>query len=310
MKPHLSVNIAGIVMQNPLMNAAGTQNIESEDDAKLARVYNQGAHVQKSITRRGRQGNDQPRICEVTAGMINRIGLQNVGIDVFASEKIHIVRRILPSQVVYIVSIAGESIEDYVETATILHERARGKFDAGELNISCPNVRDGSIFACDPALTYEVTRAVRSVFKEPMGVKLSPNVTDIVPMAKAAIAGGADFISLINTLKGAAYIERGPSAGKWIEGGLSGPCIKPVALNLVRQVVKAVDAPVIAMGGISNLRDAIDFLRLPNVWGIAVGTASFANPSIIASLAKDLEIYMTENGYATIAELKSKELRR
>ncbi|MFH1820315.1 MAG: dihydroorotate dehydrogenase [Candidatus Nealsonbacteria bacterium] len=305
----LSVEIAGIRMQNPIMNAAGTLDIEPEGARQLLQIENLGAFVQKSITPEPREGNNQPRIYEVNAGIINRIGLQNVGIREFVEKKLSVICKLLSAQVPLIVSVAAESIEGFVETAVILEENSKGRITAVEVNISCPNIEKGLVFGTDADLTYELIVRLKSKIILPLIVKLTPNVTDICSIAKVVALAGADAISLINTLRAAAYIERGPSAGHWIEGGFSGPVIKPVALFLVRQVAKVTDLPLIAMGGISNLEDALDFLRIKNVCAVAIGTASFPDPSIIAKTVDRLRLYMEEKGYSNIADLKVKEAR-
>lgn len=307
MKSDLSVEIAGIVLQNPVMNAAGTLDVEPAGIKELMQIDKLGAYVQKSITRKPREGNPQPRICEVTAGMINRIGMQNVGVEEFVNKKLPVIYSLLPDRVALIINVAGESIEQYVETAIILESKSRGRIKALEINVSCPNVKNGLVFGTDPDLLFKLVRAVNSRVELPLIVKLTPNVTDIGVVAKAAVSAGADALSLINTIRGAAYIKSGPHAGQWIEGGLSGPCIKPVALYMVRQVAKAVDVPVIAMGGIFETEDALDFLRIKNVWAVAVGTANFVNPLTMAEIIEGLGRYLKEKDYTGIAELKAKE---
>ncbi len=309
MKPDLSVEIAGIKLQNPVMNAAGTCDIEPAGIKELMGIDRIGAFVQKSITRNPRDGNSQPRIMEVVAGVINRIGLQNVGVVEFTDRKLDIIHRLLPSDVPLIVSIAGESIEDYLETAILLETKSKGRIAALEINVSCPNVKDGLIFGGSANLLFDLVSILRLKITLPLIVKLSPNVTDIGSMAKAAVSAGADALSLINTVRAAAYIQRGPNAGQWIEGGLSGPCIKPIALSIVRQTAKAVDVPLIAMGGIYTVEDALDFLRIKNVWAIAVGTATFRDPSAMVKIIDGIEQYLTEKNYTNIAKFKEKEAR-
>jgi len=304
MKPDLSVEIAGVRMQNPVMNAAGTFGLEECKD--LIDISKLGAYVHKSITLNSREGNPQPRIYEVAAGMINRIGLQNVGAREFVDKKLAIIYKVLPSNVPLIVSVAGESIEGYLKTASILEEKSNKMIAALEINVSCPNVKDGLIFGSDPDLLFELVRALRSKVTLPLIVKLTPNVTDIGSIAKAAVSAGADALSLINTVKAKAYIRRGPNAGQWIEGGLSGPAIRPIALKKVEEVVTAVEVPVIGMGGISDFEDALDFLRI-GARAIAVGTASFRDPSAMNKITEGLEQYLKEKGYANIAELKERE---
>lgn len=304
MKPDLSVNIAGIIMQNPVMNAAGTFDVESEPARALTPIERMGAFVQKSITLNPREGNPQPRIYETPAGMINRIGLQNVGVWKFVEEKLAVIYRLLPSNVPLIVSVAGESMEEYLETALILAENSKKMIAALEINVSCPNVADGLVFGSDPDLLFKLVRGLKSkVTTLPLIIKLTPNVTDITLAVKAAAEGGADALSLINTLKAKAFIRRGPNAGQFIEGGLSGPAIRAVALERVDKAVKAVDIPVVGMGGISNFEDALDFFRV-GAAAIAVGTAIFSNPLAIANIVEGLEQHLTKRGYSNIAELK------
>jgi dihydroorotate dehydrogenase (NAD+) catalytic subunit len=302
----LSVEIAGIKMQNPVMNAAGTLGLEPAGVKELVGVDKIGAFVQKSITLNPREGNPQPRILEVAAGMINRIGLQNVGVREFVDKKIDIIYGLLPDNVPLIVSVAGESVEEYLETASILEKELDERIAALEVNVSCPNVEKGLIFGTDPGLTHELVSGLRLRINLPLIVKLTPNVTDIGLIAKAAVNAGADAISLINTLKAKAYIRRGPQAGQWIEGGLSGAAIKPVALKKVEEVVKAVDVPVIGMGGIYDTDDALDFFRL-GVRAVAVGTATFRDPSTMIKIVAGLGRHLEEKGYANIAEFREKE---
>ena len=308
-KPDLSVNIADIWMQNPVMNAAGTLDLEPVGVKELVGIDKLGAFVQKSITLNPREGNPQPRIYEVRRGLINRIGLQNVGAREFADKKIDIIYKLLPAEVAFIVSIAGENIEGYLQTALILEEKSNGRIDALEVNISCPNVENGLVFGTDAELTYRLVANLRSRINLPLIIKLTPNVTDIGLIAKAAAEGGADAFSLINTVKAKARIKRGLNAGQWIEGGLSGPAIKKIALRKVREVAVVVEVPIIAMGGIYNTEDALEFLRIKNVQAIAIGTAAFLDPSVMVKVADGLGRYLTEKGYSNIAELKEKEGR-
>lgn len=305
MKPDLSVNIAGIKMQNPIMNCAGTFEIDCYKE--LVNISKLGAFVPKSVTLLPREGNPQPRIYEVLGGMINRIGLENKGVKNFVAEKLPLIFSLLPPKVVLIVNIAGDLIEEYVETAVIIEDNSRGRIAALEINVSCPNVENGLIFGSDPNLLWELVMNLKSKISLPLIIKLTPNVTDIDLVAKAVVSAGADVLSLINTVKAAAYIWRSLHAGEWIEGGLSGPVIKPIALMKVREVAKAVDVPIIAMGGISNTEDALEFLMIKNVWAIAVGTATFANPKTMTDIVDGLYRYLLEKNYANIAELKQKE---
>lgn len=304
MKPGLSVEIARIRLQNPVINAAGTFDPECYEG--LIDVNKLGAYVQKSITLNPREGNLQPRTLEVSAGMINRIGLQNVGVIEFTEKKLPLFFKLT---IPLIVSVAGESIENCLKTAIILEEKSRGMITALEINVSCPNIKDGLIFGSDANLLFNLISTLKSKITLPLIVKLTPNVTDIGSMAKAAVSAGADILSLINTVKASAFIERGPHAGQWIEGGLSGICIKPIALYMVRQVSKVVDVPIIAMGGIYNTNDALEFLKIKNVWAIAVGTATFRDPLAMIKIIKGLSQYLIEKGYANLSEFKKKEAR-
>jgi dihydroorotate dehydrogenase (NAD+) catalytic subunit len=299
--PDLSTKIAGIKLQNPVMNAAGTFDIETYKD--LIDVDKLGAHVTKSITFHSREGNPQPRIYEVVAGMINRIGLQNDGVEKFVFEKLP---RLIQFEPPLIVSIAGESIDDYCQTSTFLEEKAKERIESLEINVSCPNVENGLIFGSDPDLLFKLVKALKSKITLPLIVKLTPNVTNISLVAKAAVSAGADALSLINTVKAKAYIRRGPHAGQWIEGGLSGQAIKPIALKKVEEVVKAVDVPVIGMGGIYGTDDALDFFRL-GVKAVAIGTATFRDPSTMIKIVAGLGRYLEEKGYVNIAEFREKE---
>ena len=301
MKPDLSVKIARIRMRNPVMNAAGTFDLEIYKD--LIDVNKLGAYVTKSITFHSREGNPQPRSYEVRAGLINRIGLQNDGVEKFVFEKLP---RLLPFESPLIVSVAGESIDDYCQTSTFLEEKAKERIEGLEINVSCPNVENGLIFGSDPDLLFKLVKTLKSKVTLPLIVKLTPNVTNISLVSKAAVAAGADALSLINTVKAAAYIWKGPHAGQWIEGGLSGLVIKPIALYMVREVAKVVKVPIIGMGGIYNLEDALEFF-LAGANAIAIGTATFRDPSAMINIIESLEQHLTERRYANIAELKEKE---
>ncbi len=305
----LSVKIAGIIMQNPVMNAAGTLDIEPLGVKDLVQTDKLGAYVQKSITLKPREGNNQPRTYEVEGGMINRIGLQNVGVVAFIRNKLPVIHMSKPINVPLIVSVAGESVESYLWTSIILETKSRGMISALEINISCPNVENGMAFGTDPDLTYELVGNLKARIRLPLIVKLTPNVENIGLIAEAAVAAGADALSLINTVKEKAFIERGPNAGQWIEGGLSGPVIKPTALAKVREVSKAVDIPIIAMGGICNTADALEFLRIKNVWAIAVGTATFIDPTTMVKIVEGLGEYFMEKGYANMREFNAREVR-
>jgi len=271
-KPDLRVTIVGIAMRNPVMTASGTCGY-AEELAPYADLSGLGAVVVKTITLLPRVGNPAPRIAETPAGMLNSIGLQNVGLEAFLREKLPVLRRL---KVPILVNIAGKSVEEYAELAKRL-EGVPG-VSALELNISCPNVAGGLDYGTDPSLTREVVRAVKQVSSVPVIPKLSPNVTDITVVARAAADGGADALSLINTLLGVAIDphSRRPKIHT-VTGGLSGPAIKPIALRMVWQVARAVPLPLIGIGGIQTGEDAVEFL-LAGATAVQVGTATFVDP--------------------------------
>lgn len=303
MEPNLSVEIAGIRMQNPVMPASGTFGYGKEY-AQLIDISKLGAVVTKGITLKPREGNPQPRICEVVGGMINSIGLQNPGVEKVIGEKLPFLRQF---GVPIIVNIAGGTMEAYVQLAYRLDgvEGVAGL----EVNISCPNTeRGGMAFGQSPEIAFEVITKIRKATSLPLIVKLTPNVTNIVLIAKSTVEAGADALSLINTLKAKAKMRRGPHEGKWIEGGLSGPVVKPVALRMVSEIVQAdLGVPVIGIGGISTTEDALDFLEA-GATAIAVGTANFLNPCTMTDIIEGLRKYLKEKGCKTIAELRQKEI--
>jgi len=307
MKTDFSVDIAGILLQNPVMNASGT--FELEYCQELIDISRLGAFVPKSTTRKSRDGNPQPRIYEVRRGVINRIGLENKGVDNFVEEKLPAIYQLITgTKVILIVSVAGESIKDYLETAAILQLASRGRISALEINVSCPNVSNGMVFGSNPDLLFDLVSVLRQVIDLPLIIKLTPNIKKISLAAKAAVSAGADALSLINTIKAKALIKRSLYAGQWIEGGLSGPAIKKISLRKVREVSESVDVPLIAMGGISDTEDALEFLRIKNVWAVAVGTANFIYPSTMTDIIDGLGRYLKENKYSNMAEFKAKEL--
>jgi len=304
MKPDLSVKIAGMLLQNSMMNGAGTF-AASEGCKKLFQCYKWGAVVPKTVTLKERNGNPQPRIWEVAGGIINCIGMQNSGVNDFVSNKVFEYADIGAP---IIASIAGESIDEFIETALIIEKRAGRLISALELNVSCPNVSDGTIFGSDPKLLFSLVRSLKLEIGFPIIVKLTPNVTDIGQMAKAAQNAGADALSLINTVKARAPISSGPNKGKEIAGGLSGPVIKPIAYQKVWEVSQASSLPLITMGGICNVKDALEFLRIKNVKGISVGTASFINPRAIIEIINGIDKYFKEKRYNCFEEFKEKEV--
>lgn len=297
MKPDLRVTIAGIAMRNPVMTASGTCGY-AEELAPYADLSGLGAVVVKTITLLPRVGNPAPRIAETPAGMLNSIGLQNVGIEVFLRAKLPVLRRL---KVPVLVNIAGKSVEEYAELAKRL-EGVPG-VSALELNISCPNVAGGLDYGTDPHLTREVVRAVKQVTGVPVIPKLSPNVTDITVIARAAADGGADALSLINTLLGVAIDphSRRPKIHT-VTGGLSGPAIKPVALRMVWQVAQAVPLPLIGIGGIQTGEDAVEFL-LAGATAVQVGTATFVDPRAPLKVRDGIAAYCARHGVRDVRTL-------
>ena len=301
--PNLSVNLAGIELANPLMTASGTCGYANEY-ADFVDLSTLGAFVTKSISVAPREGNPYPRVVETRSGMLNAIGLANVGLDVFLAEKVPLLEALdLP----VIVNIAGTNIADYVQVAESLATIPVVK--ALELNISCPNVKAGGIqFGTDPASATEITRAVKAVCgKNKLVVKLSPNVTDITAIAAAAVEGGADALSLINTLTAMVVdVETRKPVLANRTGGLSGPAIKPVAVHMVHrvytQVAKAAGIPIIGMGGIQTARDAIEFL-LAGATGLAIGTALFVDPACIVEIRDGIDAYLARHGCESINEI-------
>lgn len=293
----LHTEIAGIKMQTPVLTASGTFGFgeEFKDFVDLARL---GGVMVKGTTRQPRRGNDGVRITETPMGMLNCIGLENPGVDVFLKETLP---RIKPYGMNVIVNISGSTVEEYGELAGMLDVDGVA---AIELNVSCPNVKEGGIvFGTDPKAAAAVVRAAKAQTKKPVILKLSPNVTDIVTMAKAVEDAGADAISLINTLMGMEidiHTHR-PTLGN-ITGGLSGPCVKPVAVRMVWQVAQAVHVPIIGMGGITCWQDAVEFF-LAGASAVAVGTANFTDPSVTMQICDGLNQYLAENHIDHIADL-------
>ena len=294
----LATEICGIRLKNPVMVASGTFGFGKEY-SDLVDLNKLGAIVTKGTSLYPWEGNPPDRIAETPAGMLNAIGLQNDGLDSLIEEKIPWLRQF---DVPVIVNIVGKTIEEYAEIA--------GRLDgvdgvAGlEINISCPNVKQGCIvFGTDPAMTAKVVSAVRKATRLPVIPKLSPNVTDIVLMARTCVDAGADAISLINTLLGTAIdAETRTFRLANITGGLSGPAIKPVALRMVWQVAQAVEVPVIGMGGIMTAEDAIEFL-LAGADAIQVGTANFVNPNAAVEIAQGIDSYLERHGFESVCQI-------
>ncbi|NOX97655.1 MAG: dihydroorotate dehydrogenase [Nitrospirae bacterium] len=298
-EPNISVDIAGIKMRCPVMVASGTFGY-GEEYADLLDLSRLGALVAKGITLNPRQGNPPPRIVETPAGMLNAIGWENVGLQVFLEEKLPFLKRF---NTPLIVNVCGKKEEEYVQIAERLDDR---EGVAGlELNISCPNVRSGGLsFGREAGATQKLVAGVRRVTKLPLIVKLSPNVTDIVSIGRAAQDAGADGLSLINTLVGIAVdIKTKRPKLTNITGGLSGPAIKPVALRSVWEVAGKVDLPIIGMGGIMTGEDAVEFL-LAGATAVAVGTANFVNPHAALDVAEGIREYLEENKIQDVNSLR------
>lgn len=291
------VNLAGVTLKNPVMTASGTFGSGAEF-SEFVDLNKLGAVVTKGVANIPWPGNPTPRIAETASGMINAIGLQNPGIDLFCERDIPFLQKY---DTKIIVNVCGKSTEDYLEVVERLGDEP---VDMLEINISCPNVKEGGIaFGQKAEAAYEITKAVKAKAKQPVIMKLSPNVTDIAEMAKAVEAGGADVISLINTLTGMKIdINRRTFALANKTGGLSGPAIKPVAVRMVYQAAQAVKIPIIGMGGIATWEDAIEFI-LAGATGVSVGTANFNNPRAAEEIAAGIEAYLERNGIADINEL-------
>lgn len=294
---NLSVNIAGVEFKNPVMTASGTFG-SGKEYSEYVDLNQIGGIVVKGVANKEWLGNPAPRIAETYGGMLNAVGLQNPGVDVFIEEDIPFLRKY---DTKIIVNIAGRTVEEYCEVAEKLRD---ADVDMLELNISCPNVKEGGVaFGTDSAMAEYVTKEVKKYAKQPLIVKLSPNVTDITEIAKAVEAGGADAVSLINTLLGMKIDihKRKPVLANKV-GGFSGPAIKPVALRMVYQVSKAVNLPIIGLGGISTGEDAIEFI-LAGATGTAIGTANFVNPTATVDVLNGIKDYMTKYNVKDIKDL-------
>ncbi len=291
------VNIAGVELKNPVMTASGTFGSGAEY-GEMVDLNRLGAVVTKGVANVPWPGNPTPRIAEVYGGMLNAIGLQNPGIDVFMERDIPFLKQY---DTKIVVNVCGRTTEDYVEVVERLGDT---DVDLLEINISCPNVKEGGIaFGQDPKAVEAITREVKRRAKQPVIMKLSPNVTDITVMAKAAEAGGADALSLINTLTGMKIdIHRRTFALANKTGGLSGPAVKPVAVRMVYQTANAVKIPIIGMGGISTAEDAIEFL-LAGATAVSVGTANFFNPYATVEIVQGIEDYMKRYGVDDVNQL-------
>ena len=294
---NLKVNIAGVEWKNPVTVASGTfgSGAEYADFVDLNRL---GAVTTKGVSNVPWEGNPTPRAAETTGGMMNAIGLQNPGIDLFCERDIPFLRKY---DTKIIVNVCGKSEEDYCE---VVERLGNEDVDMLEINISCPNVKEGGIaFGQNPKAAEDITKAVKKYAKQPVIMKLSPNVTDISEMAKAVEAGGADVVSLINTLTGMKIdIRRRTFALANQTGGVSGPAIHPIAVRMVYQAAKAVKIPVIGMGGIAGVEDAIEML-LAGASAVSVGTANFHNPAVTVEIIEGIETYLRENRMEDVKEL-------
>lgn len=292
------VKIGELVLRNPVMTASGTYGYGTEfkDFVDFSRM---GGIIVKGTTLRSREGNPYPRLAEVSQGLLNTIGLQNKGVDYFVE---HIYPEIQDYDTNIIVNVSGTCPEDYAECAEKLADLP--KIPAIEVNISCPNVKQGGMtIGVDPVAAASVIKAVRKAYPKTMIVKLTPNVTDITEIARAVEAEGADSVSLINCLNGMAIdAERRRPILSMVTGGLSGPCIKPVALRMVYQVSKAVKIPVIGLGGISNATDAVEFM-LAGASAIEIGTANFVDPSVTMKVAAGIEDYLKRHNYQSVKQI-------
>lgn len=297
MSDFLSIHLAGISMKNPLMTASGTFGF-GEEFADFIDLSEVGAIVVKGITREPRRGNSGRRMAETPSGMLNCIGLQNPGVDVFLRDTLPRIRRYGAP---IIANINGNLVEDYAFLAEALDDSGVAGL---EVNISCPNTKHGSMaFGVVPETAAEVTAEVRKRTKLPVIVKLSPNVTDITEIAKAVEAAGADAVSLINTLVGMAIDTQSwrPVLGN-VVGGLSGPAVKPIALRMVWQTARAVKIPVVGMGGICTAKDAVEFF-LAGAQAVAIGAANFVNPCSMQEIAAGVETYLKSRGLSHVSQL-------
>ena len=294
----LSVNIGKLEMSNPVMTASGTfgYGLEFQDFVDLEKI---GGIIVKGTTLHHREGNPYPRMAETPMGMLNAVGLQNKGVHYFVD---HIYPQIKDIRTNMIVNVSGSQVEDYAETASIINEL--DNIPAIELNISCPNVKQGGMaFGVTAHGAAEVVSAVRKVYHKTLIVKLSPNVTDITEIARAAEGAGADSVSLINTLLGMAIdAEKRKPILSTVTGGMSGAAVKPIAVRMVWQVAKAVKIPVVGLGGIMNWKDAVEFL-LAGATAIQIGTANFIDPAITVKVADGINDYLERHGYSSVREI-------
>ena len=293
----MRVKIAGVEWNNPVTVASGTFG-SGEEYSEFVDLNRLGAVTTKGVANVPWPGNPTPRVAEIHSGMMNAIGLQNPGIDVFCERDIPFLRQF---DTKIIVNVCGRSAEDYCE---VVERLANEDVDMLEINISCPNVKEGGIaFGQNPKAAEEITKAVKKYAKQPVIMKLSPNVTSIAEMAKAVEAGGADAISLINTLTGMKIdINRKTFALANKTGGVSGPAVHPIAVRMVYEAANAVNVPIIGMGGIESAEDAIEML-LVGASAVSVGTANFYNPTVTMDIVDGIEAYMKQNHFASVQDM-------
>lgn len=293
-----SVEICNVKFKNPVTTASGTFG-SGKEYSEFIDINKLGAITVKGVSSEPWNGNDTPRIAEVYGGMLNSIGLQNPGVKTFINDDLEFLKHFDTN---VIVNVCGHTVDEYLDVVSKLNDTNVQFF---ELNISCPNVTEGGIaFGTDPKKVFEVVSKVKAISKKPLIVKLSPNVTDIVQIAKVAVDAGADALSLINTLQGMKIdITKRKAVLANKIGGFSGPAVKPVALRMVYQVANAVDVPIIGMGGISNFEDAIEFI-MAGATMVSVGTANFINPFATMEIIDGIEDYMMKNNINNLSEIR------
>ena len=294
---NLSVNIAGVTMKNPVTTGSGTFG-SGEEFSEFVDLSKLGAVTTKGVANVPWPGNPVPRVAEVYGGMLNAIGLQNPGIDVFVERDIPYLKK---AGATIIVNVCGKSEKDYLE---VVERLADQPVDLLEINVSCPNVKEGGIaFGQDPKALYDITKAVKAKAKQPIIMKLSPNVTSISEMAKAVEAGGADAVSLINTLTGMKIdVNKKAFVLANKTGGVSGPAIHPIAVRMVYEAANVVSVPVIGMGGIASAEDAIEMI-LAGASAVSVGTANFFDPAVTMKIVDGIESYMKQHGFESVADM-------
>lgn len=294
---NLKVNIAGVEFKNPITVASGTFG-SGEEYSEFVKLSDLGAVTTKGVSAEPWEGNDTPRVAETPAGMLNAIGLQNPGADLFIKRDVPFLRS---RNAKIIVNVCGHTIKEYIECVKMLNE---ADIDMIELNISCPNVSKGGIaFGTNPRMVKKITKKVKRASEHPVVVKLSPNVTDITETAKAAEKGGADAVSLINTFTGMKIdIDKQDFFLANRTGGLSGPAVHPIAVRMIHDVAQAVDIPIIGMGGVMNAEDAIEMI-LAGATMVAVGTANFNNPRASVEIVEGIENYLKENDISDVNDI-------